>query len=123
MAPTPSDGLDLVRLEYYKSGFETELILGLLKTQGIPAVLVGQYDYASRNGHRGSVMVPRERLDEAYRLIREARGNPTGESSESPSDLRMPWWLRIAFATPVILLVWGLLQEQRVWLRILDWFH
>ncbi len=121
MSPQARDGLDMVRLEYFGAGMETEVVRGLLEANGIPATLVGQYDYANKSGHRGVVMVPRERLEEAHQIIREARG--TDVESSSPPDLRMPWWLRIAFATPILLLLWNLLQAERVWTRMLDWFR
>jgi hypothetical protein len=122
MAPETGDELDLVRLEYFGAGLETELVTGLLQANGIPAVMSGQFDYANKSGHRGVVMVPRERLDEAYRLIREVRG-ASGEGSPPPRDLRMPWWLRIAFATPLILLAWNVLQGEHAWSRVMDWLH
>jgi hypothetical protein len=112
------DEPDFVRLEYFGAGLETELVLGLLKSHGIPAVMAGRHDYANQLPHRGVVMVPRERVTEANQLLRDTRG-----PSEEPPKIRMPWFLRILFATPLILLAWNVLRGSGMWGQMLEWFR
>ena len=66
--PPDSDGHDghaLVPLKQFSSASETEIVLGLLRSSGIPAMHAGQYNPRAPN----QILVPDRCVADAYRVI------------------------------------------------------
>ena len=54
MSPETGDELDMVRLEYFGAGMETEVVRGLLEANGIPTTLVGATIFTAINSRPGA---------------------------------------------------------------------
>jgi hypothetical protein len=90
--PTPPtahdhDGNTLVPLRQFRSAAETELVFGLLRNSGIPAIYTGRYDPRSPTQTQ-QILVPIKRAEEANRLLANMR---EVESSLPPSEKLYRW--------------------------------
>lgn len=69
MAADEIDGSELVYLAEFRSVLESEVVVALLESSGIPTFLADNYD--RRINRR--ILVPRYCLEDAKRLISEAQ--------------------------------------------------
>jgi hypothetical protein len=99
-----NDGNTLVPLKQFGSASETEIVLGLLRSSGIPAVHPGRYA-------QQQILVPLKFVAEANRLIADARdvapsSIPTAEqfADEPRSILTAILWL-LAIGMSVVAMV------------------
>jgi len=74
------DGLDLIYLGEFHSPSETQIVMALLRSSGIPVELGGGYDVRAYDKR---ILVPRDRLEDAKRVISEARKSDLGADGES----------------------------------------
>lgn len=79
------DGNSLVPLGQFGSASETEIVLGLLQSSGIPAVHGSQYKTNTPN----QILVPATRIAGALQLIADARGMASGteQSEDEPRPI------------------------------------
>jgi hypothetical protein len=119
-ADDPPD-TDLLPLGRLGSRSETEVVMALLKSSGIPAVLGGLYDPKAPK----AILVPRASLEEANRLIADARSLNTGSAPPEPPPeeprsivTAITWVLGIALMAYVAYMIadtiYGLVRH---WLR------
>lgn len=87
------DGNTLVPLKQFGSASETEIVLGLLRSSGIPAVHAGQYNPRAPD----QILVPAKCVADAYRLIGDVtqRSIPSADqfADEPRSVLTAISWL------------------------------
>jgi hypothetical protein len=96
------DGNSLVPLGQFGSASETEIVLGLLQSSGIPAVHGAQYKTNTPN----QILVPAKRVADAIQLIADARGVPS--STERSGDEPRPIVAAIKLLTCGALMLIGL---------------
>jgi hypothetical protein len=100
------DDSDLVPLAPFQSPSEADVVLALLESEGIAAVYRGRYN---PRGPR-EILVPRGRLEEANRLIADARrgggmsaGVPDAPAEEPRSKFTVAVWVLAAGALALAL--------------------
>jgi hypothetical protein len=88
-----NDDLELVDLETASTPMMADLLLGLLKTAGIPAYVGGRYlqdEWAISQivlGRVGvKVQVPRKHLEEAREVLAEAKREAASRASETDDE-------------------------------------
>ncbi len=111
------DESDLAALAPFRSPSEADVVLALLQSEGIPAVYRGRYN---PRGPR-EILVPTTRLDEALRLIAEARksagladGVPDAPAEEPRSKFTVAVWILAAGALGYALFAIGQVAWQLV---------
>jgi hypothetical protein len=100
---------DLVPLPQFGSLSETEVVVALLQSCGIPVVEGGRYNPKAPT----QVLVPRNRLADAHRLIANARGHSSSatplhrpSAEERPSVVTaITWVLAIGMVMCVLVIV------------------
>ena len=106
------DGNTLVPLGQFGSASELEVVIGLLRSSGIPAVHAGQYNPRAPQ----QILVPFEFVAEANRLIADARDVAPSpiRAAEQPADepTEISW-----------LLAGGVLIVIGLWLGWSRWFR
>jgi hypothetical protein len=98
-----SAGYDLIPIAQVKSLSETEVVLSLLQSSGISAVCGGQYNPKAPK----QILVPRSRVEEANRLIANAR-NSAGASSERAAEERPSIITAITWILAIGVLIYAL---------------
>ncbi len=95
----------MVPLGEFGSASETEVVIALLRSNGIPVVHGGRYNPRAPK----EILVPQERLEEAKLLIADARGAApasagVGERMEEPRSLvtAVTWIFAIGIALVAI---------------------
>jgi len=98
---------DLVPLPGFGSLSETEIVVALLQSAGIPVVEVGRYNPKAPT----QMLIPRNRLADAHRLIVNARGHNSSATSQQRPPAEEPpsvvtaitWVLAIGMVLFVVL--------------------
>lgn len=105
------DGNSLVPLERFGSDSETEVVLGLLRSNGIPAVHAGQYSTRVPN----QILVPAKCVADAIQLIANTRGVPPGLTPTAEQFADEPRPIVTAIATAIRILACGALMLIGLW--------
>ncbi|MBZ5585888.1 MAG: DUF2007 domain-containing protein [Acidobacteriia bacterium] len=120
--PDPPDESELASLARFRSPSESDVVLALLQSEGIPAVYRGRYNPKAPR----EIFVPRGRLEEANRLVAGAResaglldGVPDAPAEEPRSRLTVAIWILASGALCYALFAIGrvIYQLARAFLR------
>lgn len=105
------DGYSLVPLDQFGSDAETEVVLGLLRSSGIPAVHAGQYSTKVPN----QILVPAKCVADALQLIANRSDVPPDPPPGAEQFADEPRPLVTTIAAAIRILFWGALLLIGLW--------
>lgn len=116
MSPTADepDGNALTPLRQFRSVSETEIVIGLLQSKGIPAICAGRYNPKAP----AQILVPARCVEEAKRLIADAHDVTSGSEHAAERRVAEPrslvtvitWVLAFGILLLVIVEVWRFVE-------------